>query len=138
MKKKKIAAGQYFVCHNSKIFEVYKDEKPGYWCYWAVYRGIDREKFLIKKKTLKEALEFIEHGYTPKNLTAIDKLPKQEIDKNYRSKRTGNIWSIDDIIYSTADGKWKIEASWYNDSIDSGKNTFTADEFEIMFEEIKE
>ena len=138
MKKRKVAPGQYFVCHDSKMFEVFKDEKPGYLSYWALYRGVDRKDFLIKKKTLKECLEFIEHGYTPKNMVKIEQIPKQQIDKKYRSKRTGNIWSIDDIIYSTADGKWKIEASWYNDSIDSGNNTFNTDEFEIIFEEIEE
>jgi len=138
MKKRKVGPSQYFVCHDSKMFEVYKDEKPGYWCYWALYRGVDRKEFLIKKKTLKECLEFIEYGYTPKNMVKIEQIPRQQIDKKYRSKRTGNIWSIDDIIYSTADGKWKIEASWYNDSIDSGNNTFTSDEFEIVFEEIEE
>mgnify|MGYP003312626098 CR=1 FL=1 len=40
------------------------------------------------------------------------------------------------VVYSTDKGKWSIIGSYYNDSIDSGWNSFDADEWEDDFKEV--
>ena len=137
MKKRKVGPSQYFVCYNNKLYEVYKRTLPDGKIDWCTYRGVDRKEFMICKKTLKECLEFIELNYTPMNLLNVKQIPKQHIDQKYRNKRSGKIWSIDDIIYSTADGRWKIDAYYYVNSFDEGRYTFDVDDFEMIFEEVE-
>ena len=135
MKVTKVQKGDYIITDNTSVYEVYQSSVSK---KWFLYKGVRRARseFLTAKKTMAECKKFIQLGYTEGDYTEIQNIPSQHIDQKYKSKRTGNIWSVDDIIYSTSKGKWIIKASYYNDSIDEGWNYFDCDEWEDCFDEL--
>lgn len=134
MKLTRVEKGDYIIHFQDKLYEAVK----GFKC-WTLYKGVNRGRpnILVAKRTLRECKEFVKVGYTPGNYSAISTPPMEQIDKKYKSKRTGSIWRIDDVVYSTARGRWIIDSSFYNNSIDEGRCHFDIDEWEENFEEVQ-
>lgn len=92
---------------------------------YIVYKD---DQFLHKFDTQHEAHEYIENGdSTPLNLKQLNKVPTVGI--NTWKRKGGRNYHIDDVVYSTEKGKWVVKASYYNDSIDSGRMSFDEDEW---------
>lgn len=133
MKQTKVKKGNYIIFYQGETYEAIKSEESK---HWRLYKGVQKKQFLVYKPTLHECKQFIKLGYTPKNWSGFSSIPSTEIDKKYKRISTGTIWTVSDVVYSTDKGKWSIIGSYYNDSIDSGWNSFDADEWEDDFEEM--
>ena len=120
-------AGEYEVINGVDCYRVSKDSFTG---TWSIYCN---GAYLISKKTKKDCLDFIEKGYSVKILDKISIVPAVELDTHFIVKTPKNknrIWTINDIVYSAKTGKWRIEGSYYNNSIDEGSYSWDYEDFE--------
>lgn len=131
MEIKKIEAGCYEVVSDyGKTYQVIKDSFVG---GWGVFNGPTYSDLMITKDTKKECLDFIENNCSYKDLSRISNVP--DVEPKDKFKYNDDEWTVDDVIYSTAKGKWIIKAHYYNCSIDSGSNYFDEDEYEDIIQE---
>ena len=103
----KIEAGEYKVEKDNIEYLVSKDSYTG---DWNIYSN---KKYLISKDTKKECLDFIELGHSVKVLDSISIVPTIELDSHFIRKcdEGKTIWTVRDLTYSIARGKWSIEGS---------------------------
>lgn len=119
-------AGEYEVTKGLDKYLVSKDSFTGDWNICA------EGQYLVSRKTKKDCLDFIDKGYSVKILDKISIIPNIEIDTQFIVKTPKNknrMWVVEDIIYSSKTGKWKIEGSYYNNSIDEGHYTWDYEDF---------
>ena len=125
MQVTKIEAGEYQVLKDSVVYLVSKDSYTG---GWSVHCD---GKYITYKNTKKECLDFIERGYTVKILDSISIVPPVELDTHFVEKSNrSRVWSVDDVIYSSKLGRWRVKGSYYKDSVDEGRYTWDYDDFE--------
>lgn len=132
----KIEAGEYKVLKDDVEYRISKDSYGG---GWNIYNGPTYKDYVAYKNTKKECLDFIEHGCSVKILDKITMVPDVGIDTHFRVKGkyySDRRWTVDDVVYSTARGKWSIVGHYYNDSIDSDRNSWDEDEFETECERV--
>jgi hypothetical protein len=135
MEINKIEAGCYEVKTNGGT--IYKVIKDSYLGGWGIFDNNQTtyNHLLITKNTKKECLDFIEGNF--KDLTHINDIPNIKINSHFRvmSDTTDTVWNINDILYSTAKGKWIVHSSYYNNSIDCGERDWDIDDFNDLCEE---
>ena len=134
MQVTKIEAGEYQVLKDSNVYLVSKDSYTG---GWSVHCD---GKYITYKKTKKDCLDFIEKGYSVKILDSISIVPSVEIDTKFIQKGVKNerLWTVDDVVYSSAKGKWIIKGYYYNNSIDEGRYSWDAEDFDDECEVIQD
>lgn len=93
------------------------------------YIVYDKEdEFLHAFDTQHEANTYVLNGCSiPPDIKNLNAIPKVRI-ATYKRKGQRNYY-VDDVIYSTKEGKWIIKASWYNNSFDEGRVSFDEDEW---------
>ena len=120
----KIEAGEYKVEKDNIEYLISKDSYTG---DWNIYSN---KKYLMSKDTKKECLDFIELGHSVKILDSISVIPNIDLDSHFVRKCDKNtIWTVRDLTYSIAKGKWSIEGSYYKNPIDSGYRAWDEDNF---------
>lgn len=129
----KIEAG----CYEVKIIEdnsTYMVIKDSYLGGWGIFDN-DQTTYshlLVSKNTKKECIDFLEGNF--KDLSNINNVPNNiRVTSKFKvkgDKQRNTTWVIDDIVYSTSKGKWIVNASYYNDSIDCGNGVWDVDNFE--------
>ena len=122
---KKIEAGCYEIEKDGVSYKITKDSFLGVWNIYV------NDKYLMYKKTKKDCIDFVENGHSVQIFDNISIAPNVKLDTKFKQKDyPDRLWSIDDLVYSTAKGKWVVCAHYYNDSIDSSRNSWDYDDFE--------